>query len=1057
MNLFNIPVGQPFFATFVKALLAGEIIGAIGPKTDPLALFDLTVFVPTRRAARALAQELAKQFLPVPVILPKIIPLGDPADLDERSILDEDLSFEDPTLWPAIAPLTRQLHLMQLIERWRVEIRQSLIEQTENRGPLLMPGDLFQVAASPADAFALAGDLAALMDEMSIEKIDWGRLKGLAPDHDDYWSITLRFLEIASVFWPEHLEEQKLMDGAARRHALLSAECQRLRLERPVRPMIVAGSTGSQPATADLMAAIAALPNGAVVLPGLDRHLSDLDWGKISVNGPDMALGLTSPQAALKRLLEQRIKAGREDVRDIVSDHEAWRDARYQLVSEVLRPADTTDKWVLTGDTDGFRAAASDGITLIEAADEREEALAIALVLRKVLATNHKQAAFVTPDRALAARVSAELARFDVSVDDSAGNPLASELRGTLGRLALAAAVSDFAPADVLALLYHPLVTLGKVRQNIETVVAALDICVLRRAYTGVSVSGLSQAVEQALGQPITSQMPAAQRRMMAVLRKYGGELQQKLEAALLPLAKALSMGAASLSALANLHVAALAALTSDEEGLEHHFEGADGVVLERLFEALAMSPPDAPGFAVERDREGNEGAIYPALFEALTRAEPVRRSQVSHPRLQILGPLEARLLDVDLVVMGGLNEGSWPPTVSTDAFLNRPMRAAIGLSPPERRIGQSAHDFSMLMGMKEVVLTRAGRQQDQPTIASRFLRRMKAFLGKNKYDALRQKGDEFVHIARHIDDLPAEKAAQPIQRPEPKPPVGLRPTRLSITEIETLYRDPYALFARHVLQLDPLKPRFPVPGAAERGSLVHEAIATFISRYPAELPANALETLLQIGRATFDPMMHHLDVETYWWPRFELTAAWFMDWESDRRSRGIKPLAELPGALEFDLADGSSFTLRGRSDRIDLLSDGSFAIIDYKTGTPPSVKQVLAGFNPQLTLTAAMVQHGAFKGVAPERSVSEMLYIKLMGKAGEEGKITAIKDKDQTLDELADEHLESLKLHLLRYQTLDKGYISRRAPNKLNYISDYDHLARVKEWADVEDMEDEA
>jgi ATP-dependent helicase/nuclease subunit B len=1033
VNLFNIPTARPFFSSFVKALLAGEIIEAIGPGRDPLYLSSLTVFVPTRRAARALAQVLSAELAPSPIILPKIVPLGDPADLDERSLLSDDMFLYGAALPPAIAPLSRQLHLMQLIEGWRLAIRASLSEATDTRKALLNPDDLFQVASSPYDAFSLAGDLANLMDEMSIEQVDWSELKKLATTHnalghDTYWDITVRFLEIASQSWPQYLSDNNVMDASARRQALLHLETQRVLKERPIEPMIVAGSTGSQPATAQLMAAIAALPNGAVILPGLDRHLSDTDWNKIITTGADIALGLTSPQANLKRLLDTRMKCTRQDVKNIGNDDHEWAKARRTLISEILRPADTTDQWIKTGDESANKIAC-EGLSLIEATDEREEALAIALVLRKVLSEPESQAALITPDRALGARVSAELMRFGVRVDDSAGGSLSSELRGVLARLVLDLAKS------------------GCDLTHFEHAVSALDICVMRTPFMAGSFQAVRDAIIAAQNQTNLRHMPAAYRRSIEGLNTH---LIDRLEEVFTQLTQALSDKNATLSDLATAHLATLKAITSDTQ-----FDEADGAVLAEVFDELCAQT--APNI-------GNSAEIYEAMFDAMLRAQTVRKNTKSHPRLHIWGPLEARLLDVDLVVLGGLNEGSWPPAVSTDAFLNRPMRSAIGLSPPERRIGQSAHDFSFAMGMKQVVLARSGRQDDQPTIASRFLRRMKAYLGNETYQNLCIKGDEFVNIARrldntrHLDDALDDAPPHSIERPEPKPPLELRPTRLSITEIETLYRDPYAIYAKHVLKLDPLEHRFPTPNASDRGSIVHDALAEFVDSYPAELPDYPLNALLDIGEKHFAKLRHYLDVTTYWWPKFKNTAAWFVQFEQKRREQGIKPLVELAGKLDFVLSDGSPFTLTCRADRIDLLSDSSFAVIDYKTGVAPTIKQVLAGFSPQLTLEAAMVQAGAFKDIAPQRTASELVYVKLTGSSTEPGKEINIKSTEQTLDELADTHLAELKTHLMRYRTPAKGYISRRAPQKTSYISSYDHLARVKEWAEsqVDDEGDE-
>ncbi len=1060
-NLFNIPLGEPFFDILVDHLLSGNLIPSIHPTCDPLLLADTTIFVPTRRAARALAQVFGEKLGPKPAILPRIVPLGDPSDIEERAVLMEEPVAASADLPDAIPPLRRQLYLMQLIEAWRKAIRQTLLQSQGRRGPLLKSRDLFQVASSPADALALAGDLAALMDEMIIENVGWEQLQGLAPEHDEYWSITTEFLKIAGDAWPAYLRETGLMDATARRDALLRAEAERLLRERPLAPVIVAGSTGSQPATAELMKAIASLPNGAVVLPGLDQDLDQTSWDSIQISGADMALGLSSPQALLKRLVETRMGVTRRDVKNLlaavmpVADDRA---ARRHLLSEVLRPAETTEKWAETRDAtlNAKIETAFAGISLIETADEREEALAIALRLREALENVETQAALVTPDRALARRVSAELKRFGLNVEDSAGQPLASELRGSLARLLLDAALGNFEPLAVMALLNHPLVTLEKPRTEIELATTMLDICVLRDGHIESSLYHLQQAAAAASGEPSDRHAPAPKKRLKAEMGSLCLDLVGWLQDALTPFAAIFTgagkSGSVSIFAIAEAHRQALENLTLDAESQSHWHEEEDGEALAQIFDELGTTYPassDPFGFDAH--------LVYPALFESLLAAKAVRSRKPAHPRLKIWGPLEARLLEVDLVILGGLNEGSWPPVVSTDAFLNRPMRAAIGLSPPERRIGQSAHDFAMLMGMKEVVISRSGRVGGEPAIASRFLRRLEAYAGETIWKAAVLRGHPYVQLARHLDDLPEGERPKPAPRPEPRPPVELRPVRLSITEIERLYRDPYAIFAQHILKLAPLDERLAPPDASDKGTIIHEVLAKFVETFPGDMPDNAIDKLMVIGEESFAPYRVHLEVEAFWWPRFKVMAQWFIGWETARRAGGIKSIVETYGKLEFPLSDGSIFTLSGTADRIDLLSDGTFAIIDYKTGVPPGPKEVLRGLNPQMTLEAAMVRAGAFPGLAKERSVGELLYVKPPSKAGMKEKTTYIKPEGRKLDELCADHLKQLSEHLDRYRSPQKGYRSRRFPKKKNYTNVFDHLARVREWGDQGVEDDEA
>ena len=1045
LTLFNIPLGRPFFPTFVESLLAGEIVPALHRLSDPLAFADTTIFVPTRRAGQALGEALRAAFGVRPILLPRIVPLGDPADLDDRSILAGDDIVAVADIPPPVAPLHRRLVLMRLIEAWRQAIRHSLMQHDEWGRPLLRSEEFFEVAASPADAFGLAGDLAALMDEIIIEDADWAKLGSPAPEHDRYWDITAAFLGIAAEAWPGEMAAAGTIDEAERRKRLLRHEAERLRRERPAAPMIVAGSTGSQPATADLMQAIAALPNGAVVLPGLDQHLDEVGWAAITLLGGDLAPALGSPQAILKRLVELRFGLGRKDVREIApSDLQGstHAEARGRLVSEMLRPAATTDHWANARATNAaLLDTALTGIAIVEAADEREEALAIAIRMREVLRDETSTAMLVTPDRGLGLRVSAELKRFGVRIDDSAGCRLAQTPCGQLAALVVEAAETGCDPMSLMALLRHGKVRLKRSRAEIDAMADALDIAVLRTIGISPSLPGLRLTLQGLIAEPAPAhRLPRAARRLQAKAAALAIDLLDPIEAAIAPLIEAMTQADLSIGRLGALHRAALIALCEDETGDSAFFADEDGEALDALFEAL-IATPDA-GF----DASGGAGATYRALFEALLTGETVHPRSLGHPRLKLYGPLEARLLDADLVIIGGVNEGSWPPVAQTDAFLTRGMRAAIGLGPPERRIGQNAHDFAMLMGARSVMVTRPLRSDGTPMIASRYLRRLKAYAGEQRFEQAVARGAFYVDAARRLDDLPAGTAARYALRPKPTPALSLRPQSLSLTEIETLYRDPYAIFARHVLQLDPLGERLPQPDQRDYGNAVHAAVAAFILTYDSIPEAERLGRLLALGRDEFGKLGEHRHIDTFWWPRFRAEAAWFVAAEQQRRPSILKSVIERSGRLQLVLPDGSPFVLRGRADRIDLTAAGGFAVIDYKTGVPPGAKEVLKGISPQLTLTAMMVREGGFKDIPSARRLTEALYIRLSG-SGEGGKIVAITPKPETLDDIVARHRSRLLRTLGAFRNKDHGYLSRKMPKTLTYAGDYDHLARVLEW----------
>jgi ATP-dependent helicase/nuclease subunit B len=404
---------------------------------------------------------------------------------------------------------------------------------------------------------------------------------------------------------------------------------------------------------------------------------------------------------------------------------------------------------------------------------------------------------------------------------------------------------------------------------------------------------------------------------------------------------------------------------------------------------------------------------------------------------------LEARLQNFDRVVLGGLVEGTWPPEARTDPWLSRPMRHDLGLDLPERRVGLSAHDFAQALGAREVMLTRAARIAGAPTVASRFVQRLAAVAGKERWDAAVARGAAYLALARSLD-RPASRAR--FRQPAPKPPRMTRPSYLSVTDIENWLRDPYTIYAKHILRLAPLDSVDTPPGAADRGTVMHEAIAEFTRRFAHGLPADPVAELIEIGRRHFAPLDDFPEARAFWWPRYQRIAHWFAAWESERRGRIASLYAEVRGEIEIPLGE-RVFRLGTRADRIEQMDDGRLAILDYKTGAVRTEKQVRSGLAPQLTLEAAILRHGGFADIAAGGSVGELAYVQIKG--GEPpGNYCDIRFKEGTSDEHAERALARLTALALRFEDEDTPYRSLVHPMWRTQYGDYDHLARVKEWS---------
>ena len=982
-NVYTVPPHVSFVDSLAKGLLSGRAV-ALDPG-DPLALSRLTILLPTRRACRALGLAFLRAAPGRALLLPRIRPLGD-IDEDEMSIGDED----DEALPDAVSPLERRLLLSRLIQR---------LGETPGGAALTGAGTVDQAAR-------LAQALAGLLDEIQIARLDPQGLATLAPEeYATHWQQVLRFLSLITDRWPAILAERGQMDPAARRNALLETLAERWAAEPPAYPVIGAGSTGSVPATRDLLAAIARLPQGAVVLPGLDTEADDETWE---------AIGPTHPQYALKGLIAH-IGIAREAAQPWPGDEEAGAGAtcaRSRLIADAMRPAETITAW---------RAlprrgpAALRDVHRIDCASPQEEAGVIAIIMRRTLETSGRTAALVTMDRALARRVAAELRRWEIAVDDSAGVPLGETAPGAYLRLAARLVAEDAAPVPLLSALKHPLAAGAMAPAAWRRSVRTMERAILRGPRPAPGFGGLRAALK---GDDPTID------RWLARLEEAAG-----------PFAALMTHPGAPLGDLLQAHVgfAEWLTATDGEDGAGRLWSGEAGEQAARfvagLAEAASALPPVAP-------------THYPALLDALMEDRVVRPPFGRHPRLQIWGPLEARLQHADCMILGGLNEGVWPPAAHGDPWMSRPMRGDFGLPPPELRIGLSAHDFVQCCGAEEVYLTRARRIEGTPTIPSRWLQRLDALLEGEPGGpaALRTMEPALLAWWSALDraaELPGPRPA-----PAPTPPVAARPRRLSVTRIETWIADPYSVYARDILRLKALDPIDADPSAAERGSIIHRILDAFVSAHPDALPPDAEDRLLALGREHFEAARARPGVLAFWWPRFERIVRWFLETERARRP-AFQPLAtEVEGALDLD-APGGPFRLTAKADRIDGTEASTLEIIDYKTGGVPPKKHVTDGRRPQLSLEAAIAGAGGFAGVE-QAEIAALAYWRLSG-AETAGEITAI---GGDADKLAREAADGLQALVARFDDPATPYHPVPRPALAPAWNDYAHLARHKEWS---------
>jgi ATP-dependent helicase/nuclease subunit B len=983
-HVYTIGPDQPFLTTLAQGLVT--LSGS-----DPLQLPRMTVLLPTRRAVRSLREAFLRltgegSDPGAPLLLPRMRAIG---DLDDDGLTfgadASDGGADDALAIPPPVPeLRRRLLLTELILEW---------SEREDDHSLL-----------PGQAAVLAGALARLLDTAASEGADFARLRYLAPeDLAEHWQTVLRFLEILPLQWPARLAAEGAIDPAEHRNRLLRRQAAAWRQVRPRHPVVAAGLTGGIPALTELLGAVAWLEQGTVILPGLDRQASADDWTEIAVDP-------SHPQFLNAELL-RALDIDREAVRDWPHHGRAapsTRLPRIKLLADAMLPATATHAW-----RELPRAAADAllGVSRYDCAGPQEEAATVALLLRRALETPAMTAALVTPDRELARRVAGELRRWGIDIDDSAGTPLNRTPPGTFLRLVLELAQTELAPVPLLAALKHPLAAGGMSRERFRERARRLEAAI-RGPRPAPGFAGLRAAI--------------------GTKDRVLNDFVDRIETCLGALPDMLTSEATPIAQLAEAQIAAAERLaaTDEETGVARLWRDTAGEVAARFCHELL----DAA-----RDFSPIPGRQYPALCEALAAGVVVRPAFGRHPRLAIWGLVEARLQHADLVVLGGLNEGTWPGPAAFDPWMSRQMRSEFGIAVPERAIGIAAHDFAQACGAPQVALTRAARREGAPTVPSRWLLRLDTVLRAVGLDG--ELGpDPEIEGAAAVQDQPRWHRPRPPARP--CPPLAARPRQLSVTQVEMWRRDPYAIYARHILKLQALDELEADPGRAELGIKVHDALSKFVKKNPRGLPMFAERQLLEIGRECFGPILSRPGVWAFWWPRFERIARWFVAEERVRWAELTESYSERKGQLVF-AAPAGPFTVTAIADRIDRLADGGLAIIDYKTGTLPARREIDNSVAVQLPLEGAIARDGSFGGLSGDPSLLEYWRITGGEPAGERRPI----GEDDPIG-LIDRVVADVGALIERFDDETTPYRVVPVQHWAPRFSDYRHLERRDEGA---------
>ena len=1048
------------------------------------ALADMTLYLPNRRSVGvvkgALLQAVQDEQLVGGYLMPKIISLGDiVTDSQDLEITSDDDDFVSDG---ALSPISQERRLQLLM---------SLIQKFYHQG--------FDRHLTAGHLLGLAKKLASFLDELTIAQKDRKELfaKGIflnneeligdeADDNNrrtmgdadskalletlaEHWQKILRFLTLVVPSYENILQERGHQDREQilneRIIAIADAYQRAQHTGKQTGTVIIAGSTGSRATTRQLMRSVLTLPHGMVILPGFDKNMDEDVWDFLSSsvlpsasiekklsekNSAFFLSALVHPQRSMVDLL-QFLGVKKNDVKYL--HHESIGHnilAREKLLAEIFLPPIKT--WLQRADDKNLQkniATALGAVTMLTLPDRSSEAEMIALIIKKNL-INHERnndaapnnsvknpsqptIALVARDKQLIREVLLVLRSMNILVEDSSGVPF---WQSPLGMFVFIANLFFSRPsaATFKNLLLQPLVSGAS--SETKQFVHYLLVDVLPTIRHHLTAEKLQRAIIAPPSEPGSNRpdrLDATQRKkLLQWLEPMMVVLQSNEEKTRQPKSVAAWMG----EFINFIQLITRDSIADDRDNILASSAGKKFYTIVNHF----IAEGEDNVFFMQREE------LHDWFYELLA-GETIHRPFLQLARLQIVGPLESRLLKADITILAGLTDGIWPATGSPDPWLPKSVRRHWGLLNDEEKLSLSAHDFATNFLSPEVFLLSREKENGVLCEKSRWLQRLEALLTIYPQAAMQQRAAQWYGLlARHqqlSNQFLSPAATTP---PAPQPAVAARPKKLSVTSLEKFQSNPFWLYANKILKLpkpDDLSDDSLVATLArDKGKLLHDILKIFTAE-ASQHQGRELVFLYELCDRALADYQHLAVVKNFWQPAFYATCDFF--WREYQHHASGKILSEFHGEATTSLAD-YHFTLTARADRIDIKPDGGINIVDYKTGPLPTQTKRQAGESLQLPLEGWIATRGGFTGISPTAAAQpiELEFWHLRGDDSVVENFSKSKKNNKTNEELIAQAEEKLLSIVSNLANPAFGFTAVEGQE----YNDYDLLAREGEWA---------